>query len=227
MTKRILWAFVLLIWTGLSAIAQVSGWIGIRIEDQPERGAIIRRVEPNSPAQKAGLREGDVIIEFNKEAVVGAQQLTRLVRETPADRTVEVKILRAGREEVVNVTTERSGANFQFRVPDVNIDFNRIVRDMPRVEVRTVHIQNGIRVEQMTDQLRDFFGVFSNGGVLVTSVAAGSAAERAGLKAGDVITSVDGKNIRTPADFTREIGATSNPVLKIMRDKQEREIRMQ
>ena len=69
------------------AVAQESGWIGVSIEDQKDRGAIIRRVEPNSPADKAGLKEGDVIIEFNRQEVMGVQQLTRLVRETPVGRT--------------------------------------------------------------------------------------------------------------------------------------------
>lgn len=91
----------------------------------------------------------------------------------------------------------------------------------------TVYVQSGIRVEQLTDQLRDFFGVFSNNGVLVTSVDSGSAAEKAGLKAGDVITTVDGRNIRTPADFSREMRADSKPMIKIFRDKQEREIRIE
>ena len=89
------------------AVAQESGWIGVSIEDQKDRGAIIRRVEPNSPADKVGLKEGDVIIEFNRQEVMGVQQLTRLVRETPIGRTVDVKVLRDSREQTFKVTTER------------------------------------------------------------------------------------------------------------------------
>jgi len=80
----------------------------------------------------------------------------------------------------------------------------------------------------MTDQLRDFFGVYGNNGVLVTSVDSGSAAEKAGLKAGDVITTIDGKTVQTPAEFSREMRVGSKPTpLKIFRDKQEREIRIE
>jgi len=93
-----------MLFMALPALAQDTGWIGISIEDQKENGAIISRVQPNSPAEKAKLKEGDVILEFNKESVVGAQQLTRLVRETPVGRTVSVRVRREG-------TFLRYGAN--------------------------------------------------------------------------------------------------------------------
>src|SRR5262249_38082949 len=161
---------------------------------------------------------------------IGVQQLTRLVRETPVGRTVDVKIRRDNREETLMVTAEsgrslRSG-KFEFDLPNVQILTDQVMRDLPKLQISTVYVQTGIRVEQMTDQLRDFFGVFSNNGVLVTSVDSGSAAEKAGLKAGDVITAIDGKNIRTPSEFSRELKMSSRPTLKIMRDKQEREIKM-
>jgi serine protease Do len=82
-------------------------------------------------------------------------------------------------------------------------------------------------VEELTDQLRDFFGVLGNEGVLVTSVDSGSAAEKAGLKAGDVIVAVDNRNVRTSAEFSREMRADSKPMLKTIRDKKERELRIE
>ena len=228
--RSILTAIVMVI-AALPVLAQDAGWIGISVEDQRERGAIIRRIEPNSPAERAGLREGDVILEFDREPVIGVQQLTRLVRETPAGRTVDVKVRRDNREEALKVTAERSAdfrtGRFELNVPGVHILADRFSRDFPRFEMSTIHVQSGIRVEQFTDQMRDFFGVLSGNGVLVTSVDRGSAAERAGLKAGDVVTSIDGRNIQTPADFSREMRANSRPMLKIFRDKQEREIRLE
>src|SRR5437588_12969305 len=62
--------------------AQESGWMGIRVKDGKDRGVVVRSVEPNSPAAKAGLKDGDVILQFNKEDIAGALQFTRLVRET-------------------------------------------------------------------------------------------------------------------------------------------------
>jgi serine protease Do len=220
-------SFIGMLVLGVSpALAQDPGWIGVSITEGSDQGAIVRRVEPNSPAEKAGMKEGDVIVEFNKQAVIGVQQLTRLVRETPVGRTVDVKVRRNNSDQTFMVTTERAspyrgGRKFEFVMPDVRVN-------LPRVEVNTSYTQAGIRVEQLTDQLRDFFGVYSNSGVLVASVNPGSAAEKAGLKAGDVITSVAGRTIRTPAEFSREMRAAgSKSMLKVIRDKQERDINLE
>jgi serine protease Do/serine protease DegQ len=79
----------------------------------------------------------------------------------------------------------------------------------------------------MTDQLRNFFGVSTDLGVLVSSVDAGSAAEKAGLKSGDVITAVDGRSVHNPSDFSREMRfANGKGTLKVVRDKQERELKL-
>jgi serine protease Do len=224
-----------IILAAIPAFAQQSGWLGISIEDQKDKGPVVRNVEANSPASKAGLKEGDVITQYNKENVVGVQQLTRLIRETPVGRNVEMKVQRDGREQTLQLTTEAARfpqelGSFQFNMPDVHVlvdQANRARLSVPRVEVSTAFVQAGIRVEQLTDQLRDFFGVLSNNGVLVSSVEAGSAAEKAGLKAGDVITAIDGRTIRTPADFSREMRTSGSKVtLKVMRDKQEREIKL-
>jgi serine protease Do len=229
--KGVLLSITLVVAAAIPALGQDSGWLGISIEDQKEPGAIIRRVESNSPAEKAGLKQGDVIVEFNNEQVIGVQQLTRLVRETPVGRAVEVRVRRDNREETFKVTTERGpelrSGSFGLDLPNVHILADSVLRDMPRLQVSTVYVRAGIRVEQMTDQLRDFFGVYGNNGVLVTSVDSASAAEKAGLKAGDVITTIDGKSVQTPAEFSREMRADSKPTLKVIRDKQEREIRFE
>ncbi len=222
----------------IPALAQQAGWLGISLEDQKDTGPIVRTVEPNSPAAKAGIKEGDIVVHFNNENILGVQQLTRLIRETPIGRTVEMKVRRDGRDQTLQVTTEASRfpegvRNLQLNLPDVHVlmdqaaRLDEVRRNMPRVEVSTTFVQSGIRVEQLTDQLREFFGVPGNNGVLVSSVEGNSAAEKAGLKAGDVITAIDGKNVRTPGDFSREIRAASGKgTLKIMRAKQEQELRL-
>jgi serine protease Do len=228
-----------IILAAIPAFAQQAGWLGISIEDQKDTGPVVRSVEPNGPAAKAGVKEGDVITQYNKENVVGVQQLTRLIRETPVGRGVEMKVRRDGRDQTLQVTTEAARFpqeldNFQFNLPnlgDLHVLVDRANQariNLPRVEVSTAFVQAGIRVEQLTDQLRDFFGVFTNNGVLVSSVEAGSAAEKGGLKAGDVITAIDGRNLRTPADFSREMRSSGGKaMLKIVREKQEREIRLE
>jgi len=204
--------------------AQESGWMGIRVKDGKDRGVVVRSVEPNSPAAKAGLKDGDVILQFNKEDVAGVLQFTRLVRETPVGHTVDIKIQRDNCDQTLHITTEK--LPFPNGFGGLGLQLPRIrVRDFPQVQLNTTYVQSGIRVERLTDQLRDFFGVYSNGGVLVTSVDPGSAADKAGLKAGDVITSIDGKSIRTPGDFSRDMRARGpKAALKIIRARQEQEL---
>jgi serine protease Do len=189
----------------------------------------VRGIEPNSPAAKAGLREGDIILEFNGEAVVGVQQLTRLVRETPVGRTVQLRVRRDNMDQTFQVTAETNTGRI-IGLPNAEVLRDRILQNIPRVQVHvdTSFTQSGVRVQQLTDQLRDYFGVFSNAGVLVGAVESRSAGERAGLQAGDVIISVNGRMIRSPNEFNRELRAASSPAaLKIIRDKQERDISLE
>src|SRR5262249_41978457 len=104
----------------ITVLAQnTSGWIGISVEDRNEGGVIVRSVVPNSPASRAGLKAGDIILQFNSQDVVGVRQLTRLIRETPVGRTVEFKIRRDNQDQIVQVATER--------LPDVPNDLSGLV----------------------------------------------------------------------------------------------------
>ena len=234
MVKRLCFSLSVFVLTvaAIPAWAQQFGWLGISIDDQRDAGAKVRMVEPNSPAEKAGIKAGDVVLAYNNEKVLGVQQLTRLIRETPVGRTVDVRLQRDGREQTVQVTTEAARAfdrlgNIEVNVPEIKTVMADAVRNMPRIEMNTTFVQSGIRVEQMTDQLRDFFGVRGGNGVLVASIEPGSVAEKAGLKPGDVITVVNGRDIRTPADFSREMRAQRGSVtFKIVRDRQERDLKL-
>jgi serine protease Do len=215
--------------------AQDNGWIGISVDDGQDQGALVRSVETGSPAEKAGLKSGDVVIEYNKTPVLGAVQFGRLVRETPVGRTVEVKVRRDNRDQVLQVTTGRMsdrrngllrlgpGSNF-MTLPDLDRLRDRVQTfryDMGRLHMTTSYTRHGVRVDEMTTQLREFFGVADNSGVLVASVESGSPAEKAGLKAGDVITAVDSQTVRTPGEFEREMRrGTSAVSLRVIRNKQ-------
>jgi serine protease Do len=218
----------------IPAFAQESGWIGVSIAEQPERGVLVQRVEANSPAERAGLKSNDVIVQFNKQEVVGVMQLTRLVNETPVGHSVDVVIRRDNREQTLKVTSEKSpfsiGPKIQVQTPDFAVFRDRFSNSIQPFEVITSvnTTQSGIRADSMTPQLRDFFGVNGGEGVLVASVDTNSAAARAGLLAGDVITSVDGKSISSPQDFSREVRSkTAGFSLKVVRNKQERDIRVE
>ena len=153
---------------------------------------MIDEVRSQSPAAEAGLAAGDVVIEFDGERVRSARQLARLIQETPPGRTVSTVVTRdAARLElevtpdtraVVSIPAYSGRRNFTFTLPEISIprfDLDRWARPGRR----------GVRVEEIGPQLAEYFEV--EGGVLVTSVTEDSPAAAAGLRAGDVITSVD------------------------------------
>jgi serine protease Do len=115
-------------------VRQAGGaWLGVGLEDTEGdlRGAKVRSVEEGSPAEKAGLKEGDVIVRFDGEAVRSASQLARVVGETPAGRTVPIEVSRGGATQKLTATlAERKsrvsvfsapGHEFAFEMPDIDV----------------------------------------------------------------------------------------------------------
>jgi serine protease Do len=219
--------------------------IGIRLSDvtaeqvkslklAKAEGAIVESVNPKSPASTAGLRAKDVVVDFDGERVRSARHLTRLVSETPAGREVGMVVMRDGKKVDIRIKPEAgSWFNPQFggmmdpqQMRDLEDQVARAARDMSRNLPGMAGKENrgrlGASVQAMPQDLADFFGVKS--GVLVASVQKDSAAEKAGLKAGDVITAVDGHAVATPAELVGALpgGDGSHDVtLTIMRDKKE------
>jgi len=177
-----------------------GAWLGVTLHDVTadkatelklpgEYGALVEEVREDSPAAKAGLAKGDVILEFAGEHVRSAAQMRRLIRETPPGRTVALLISRNGQTRTLNVKLMARHESFSFQVPQIHVqpfpnqDFEyRLLSPGPRL---------GISGEDLTSQLATYFDVKQGKGVLVREVEAGSAAEKAGLKAGDVITRVE------------------------------------
>lgn len=220
-----------------------GSWLGVGVKEitseraralnlKDEHGVEITTVEPDSPAEKAGLKPGDVVLEYNGQRVEGTAQFVRFVRETPPGRTVRLTVFRNGSTQTVSATiAERRGRAFRFRTPGAEEEFDiRIPRiealpDVPRVTMSWRTGMLGIEGEPLRDsQLGDFFGV--RDGVLVRSVLKGTPAEKAGLKAGDVIVRVDDRKVSEPRDITsalraaRDASKTTLPVV-VVRERKE------
>lgn len=215
----------------MPAFAQQSGWIGVSIADQPDRGVLIRSIEPNSPAEKAGLKANDVILQFGRQEVVGALQLTRLVSETPVGRTVDITVRRDNKEQTFSLTAEKSPlaiGNIRIQHPELTELGERFIRPVPRIDVMTsAQTLEGIRADSLTPQLREYFGVKGTAGVLVSNVDANSSGARAGVRAGDVIIAVNGTSVSSPSDFSHAMTTTAGALtLRVVREKQERDIRL-
>ncbi len=192
-----------------------SSRIGLSIEDvaandSADEGAVVRDVRRDSPAAAAGFVEGDLIVEFDGERVRSARQLTRLVRETPAGRIVGAIVVRDGSRVELEVTPE-SGAAVSLNAPALEYLGDRVRRFMPDArrdftfDFLTIRapVRLGVNVQELSPQLADYFGV--DNGVLISSVDEESAAADAGLQAGDVITSVDGRAVDDSANLRRRL----------------------
>ena len=188
-----------------------------------EAGVEITRVEDDSPAAKAGLKVGDAVLQFNGERVEGMEQFSRMVRETPPGREVKLTISRNGSlQTIVAKLGMRKGMTFgpqTFEIPRLEIP---PMPDIPRNIMSWRSPALGIEAEPLRGQLADFFGVKE--GVLVRSVLKDSAAERAGLKAGDVIVKVNDARVTSPSEISsqlRSVQEKKNVALLVMREHRE------
>jgi serine protease Do len=210
-----------------------SGWLGVETREvssekakdlklSAERGVLVGKVIPDSPASKAGLKENDVVTEINGQRVEGAVQFRRMIREIPAGRTIQLTVWRDGRSQNLSATlglSEQSrvftrqavpGA-FAFAMPDLHgMPDAPELRELPGMDwsggvLMGTQPRLGIDAEDLSGQLGTFFGAPDGEGVLVRDVNSGSPAEKAGLKSGDVIISVNGERIRSVGDLRGQL----------------------
>lgn len=225
-----------------------TGYLGVEVQDitsdrvaplklKEESGVEVTAVDPEAPAAKAGVRDHDVILAINGQKMESEEQLRRVIRETPAGRTITLQISRDGQPLTVKTTLAGRKAP-QVWVGKVNPKihvapvppmppqtWNFEMPDMPEIVMVNRTSRIGAMVENLTPQLADFFGVKDGAGLLVRSVEKGSAAEAAGLKAGDVITKVDNNRINDVSDWRRLIRTKSGNVpISVMRDKREQSL---
>ena len=226
--------------------------IGVSINDveaadvkgKVNAGVVVDDVDEDSPAAKAGLKKGDVVVEFDGERVRSARQFSRLVTETPAGRTVPAAVMRDGQRVSVSITP-REGSNVRLLDGD-NWDsgtfetLRRFGSTPPPVPARPVLPTRpptpvppalegflwrsgnrlGITTDDLSPQLAEYFG--TKDGVLVSSVETNSAAAKAGVKAGDVITSVNGSTVESASELRRRLSSVDPGEefsLDIVRDK--------
>jgi len=200
-----------------------------------EFGAYVESLSSGGPAEKAGIRTGDVIVEFDGVRVRSSAELQRLVQETPVGRSVKVGLVRGGKRMEVAVTTDTNpnARDFSFRIPTP--ESPRVVpplwRDPPtrdwyyffppstRRPFALAPGRLGIGLQELTPQLAEYFR--TKEGVLVSSVGDGSPASKAGIKAGDIITSIDGRAVTRGEDVTSAVRAKragEEVALGILRD---------
>ena len=214
------------------------------------RGVGVTQVVKDSPAEKAGLRKDDVILRLDGENVSSVRKLNRLVSELSPDQSVKVSISRGGSEQEVTATIgKRNNSNmaqnllggeprifkwegpnlkgFKWETPLLN---RHNFPNLPNDGNLSFYLSNsrriGVSTMSLTKQLADYFGIADGKGALVTSVTEDGPAAKAGVKAGDVITAVDGEAVDSPGDISRVINRKKegDVTLTIMRNKSQQTI---
>jgi len=207
----------------LAQVGMGSGWLGVGIDEVNEdkakelklptvRGVLLTEVEDNSPAAKAGLKTGDVITEYDGERVEGTAAFRRMIRETPPGRTVQLSYWRDAHSQSASVQLESRQHEMQVNIQNMmprqfvyrfqglpDMPNMPDMPDMPMMMGRTPRL--GIEAMDLSQQLGEYFGAPDGQGVLVSAVLPDTPAAKAGLKAGDVITKLDGDAVHNVGEL--------------------------
>lgn len=191
-------------------------------------GVFIQDVREGGPAARGGLRSGDIVVEFDGERVRGVRHFSRLVLETPPRRTVRAVIIRNGTRQSIDIVPDTS-RGMAMVLPEIGREIEGTLRALPRdfdfdfdLEPRAPRARFGVTLTPLGDQLASYFGVQE--GVLVSAVDANSPAAQAGIKAGDVITAINGKAVDQARDVTGSIRSAdpgSTLEIRLVRDRKE------
>jgi serine protease Do len=194
---------VRLVMTSLIKEGKVTrGWLGVSIQEvtselakqfglQEAKGALVSDVLKDTPADRAGVKRGDIIVKYNGHDIENAGQLRNLVAETEVGRQVDVTVVRDKREKTLTVKIdeqpkELAGGGGGSAAPSDN------------------EVLSGLEVQQLTPELADQLNLpHSLTGVVITNVEDGSLAEEAGVRAGDVIVEINRQPIKSLNDYRR------------------------
>ncbi|MEP9351293.1 DegQ family serine endoprotease [Xanthobacter sp. KR7-225] len=184
------------------------GWIGVRIQSVTDdlaeslgigkaRGALVGVITENSPAARAGLKAGDVIVSFDGREVKEVRDLTRVVADTMVDREVDVVVIRNGKEETLRLKVARMPEEDK---PDTD---QPKTSDSQKVQPKRAL---GMDLSPITEELRRRYRIKSEiTGAVITNVDRGTPADDKGLKAGQVIVQVGQEAIASPADVEKQL----------------------
>ena len=178
----------------------VRGWLGVIIQEiTPELaegigldgtdGALIAEVSPDSPADKAGLKSGDVVIKFNNKPIEEFADLTRFVGETKPESDVELTIIRNGKEKVL----------------DVHLGELKDAKKPAETEEEQADSKIGLNVKEITPELAKKYNLDRESGVILFNVERGTKAYNAGFRSGDIITNIDKTEINSIEDYNEAI----------------------
>ncbi len=233
-----------------------AGYLGVDLRDVSQdqlsalklkdaHGAEIVLVDHDAPAGKAGLREHDVVLQMNGQAISTKDQISRMLHECAPGRIITLLISRDGQQMTVTAQmssheeVDREAWEHHVVAPDLDVDDSAgdagttaaASQPSPQVHagnsfigsILTSSTYTGAMMEKMPAQLADYFGAASGHGLLVSSVKPNTPAALAGLHAGDVVVRANDKTVATTSDWSKAIkNAKGKPLtVVVLRDKKE------
>jgi C-terminal processing protease CtpA/Prc len=217
-----------------------TAWLGVYLQDvtsdikeamdlKSKRGALIAGVMDDSPAEEAGIEQEDVVIELDGERVKGTSHLTRLIKERSPGDAVTLKIVRDGEQKSIAVVLGKRPKS-KFKMGETFLEDLYL----PHADIYSLTYHSGsrigVKVQSLTEQLGGYFGVEDGQGALITEVEEDMPAEKAGLKAGDVIVEADGEDIEDTGDLVEVISQKEEGdkvEIKVMRDRSPRSFQVE
>lgn len=174
----------------------VRGYLGVRFQPltpdlaksfglESDKGALIASVEKDTPAEKAGLKAGDVILVYDGKTINEGSELPRYVAATPIDKKVNIVVFRDGAKQDISLVVGKLKDKDGESAPAGIKESDKI----------------GITVEELRKDLADKLGVREQKGLVVTEIKPGSAAEEVGITNGSLIIEINGKRPETAKEY--------------------------
>ncbi|MBU8869643.1 MAG: PDZ domain-containing protein [Gemmatimonadales bacterium] len=228
-------SLMILFTSSLALAGDDPGYLGVYLQDlepsmvkalqlDDKSGVLISEIVEDSPAQKAGLEDGDVILIFNGKEIESSKVLTKAVRKAGSGENVKVVILRDGKEKTLKVELgEQDDETFIYNGDKLKklLKLKELkelgkLDSLKWIEEEDCHIEifegnrgvMGIHIDDLSEQMGEYFDVENGEGVLVTEIVKDGAAGKAGMKAGDVIVKMDGQNISSTGELHKALADT-------------------
>jgi len=182
----------------------IRGWLGVSIQEvtqemkekfglKTEEGALVGEVTKGSPADKGGLKRGDVIINFDGKKVKAMKSLPAMVADTPVGKKVEIIIIRKGKEKRLTIT-----------IGELKEE-TRVAATIPEIEEGF-----GLSVQELTPELAESLSLKGEKGLVISGVKKGSPASDAGLQRGDLIQEIEHEPLKNLGDYKRIMKESSS-----------------